>query len=74
MNKNIDKAKQGEIRHPKSGKIIFGRRLDPGEIIAATDYASSSQGNWQPCEYNEGCTVGHDPGIIFVRPTRQSLI
>jgi hypothetical protein len=48
---------------------VYGRRLEPGDVLEPTDMYNSSSGNWQFCPV-PGVTlqagIGND--VIWVRP------
>ncbi|MEK7498383.1 MAG: hypothetical protein AAB611_00810 [Patescibacteria group bacterium] len=48
-------------------KMIYGRRLKPGEIIEPDDVYDSASGLWEraPCP---GLTLGEGDSVVWVRP------
>lgn len=59
----MPKEKQELHEHPESGLCVYGRRLQEGDTIKATDLYSSSNGRWEPAPCS-GLTLQGDNGVI----------
>lgn len=60
------------VPHPEpAGRFIYGRVLQPGEVILATDVYSSSNGKWEPAPC-PGCKLGEGVSVVWVRPVDPS--
>lgn len=47
--------------------VVFGRQLDPGEVLEETDVYDSTSGNWDPCPV-PGLPIGEGNTATWVRP------
>lgn len=55
--------------HKTSGRLTYGRQLQPGETIEASDVYDSTNGTWElaPCS---GLKLGEGVDTVWVRPAK----
>ncbi len=71
-----DETEQDLIHHNRhqfvtaENKMIYGRRLKPGEVIEPDDVYDATSGQWEkaPCP---GLTLGEGNATVWVRPYKR---
>lgn len=67
MTEEMYQVTTREFRHPRSGRVIVGVAIEPGETLLETDVYDSTSGEWVPCPC-PGVRLQSVRGATWVRP------
>lgn len=71
LNRNAEKLFERFGRWP-GGQSVYGKQLDPGDILQETDLFESSKGNWETCPC-PGLRLQDGVDVVWIRPESTDL-